>query len=460
MATEPAPAPAPKRSLFNKPKWATPSSTTSAATTTISPDDLFSRKSALPSLLKENEERRRRKVEKQRKEKERERRKSHREEEERASGAEASEKRRRISEEDYKRYGLVSPAKRTQQEAEEAAKGGDDEDAVVKGKHKAKDRKKQPVTLDEDEEQDLPSTVDMKPTRISPRGKKQETITLSDNDSPNDDAELYTRSPKLVPDPVPASPSPDSDDEFTELAALARERRRKREQEASHTPGGGGASTPAPTVFDPVIKVLVTSPIKDTKPLLVHRKLSQRFQEIRTVWCQKQGFDEETSSKIFLIFKMRKLYDVTTCKSLGIKVDAEGTVLGSAGLGDDDEEGRVHVVAVTEEAFVEMKRKRDEARNVHLNVEEEGAVEEEKTETVEEVKKIKLLLKAKGYPDYKLIVRPTTTFDRIASAFKREYKIAEDTEVALVQDGDALPMDDKVQDTDIEDMDCLEVHIK
>ncbi|KAG8623793.1 hypothetical protein KVT40_008769 [Elsinoe batatas] len=456
MATEPVPAPAPKRSLFNKPKWATPSSTTPAATTT-SPDDLFARKSALPSLLKENEERRRRKVEKQRKEKERERRKSPREEEERASGAGASEKRRRISEEDYKRYGLVSPAKRAQQEAEQAAKGGDDEDAVVRGKRKGKDEKKQPVTLDEDEDQDLPSAVDRKATRTSPRGKKQETITLSDNDSPDDDAELYTRSPKR-----PKAPSPplDSDDEFSELAALARERRRKREREASHTPGSGDVSTPAPTIFDPIIKVLVTSPIKDTKPLLVHRKLSQRFQEIRTVWCQKQGFDEETSCKIFLIFKMRKLYDVTTCKSLGIKVDAEGTVLGSSGLGDDDEEGRVHVVAVTEEAFVDMKRKRDEARNVHLNVEEEGAVGEEKMETVEEVKKIKLLLKAKGYPDYKLIVRPTTTFDRIASAFKREYKIAEDTEVALVQDGDALPMDDKVQDTDIEDMDCLEVHIK
>ncbi|KAF4555278.1 Hypothetical protein D9617_2g052310 [Elsinoe fawcettii] len=442
MTTQPLP---PKRNLFKKPAWAS----TSASAPTTTSDDIFTRKtSALSSLVKENEERRRRKVEQAAEKTRKEKRRSEEKREEDKS-EQGSAKKRRISEEDYKRHGLVSPAKRAQEAAE---RGEREETGAREGRGKGEKEGRRRMSIEEELEEEL--REEKMEVRTSPRRSKttQKVITLSDED---EHEELYARSPKRAVKKKPA-PLDDSDEEFPELAALARERRKKREQEASGTPASVGTITPKLEEFDPVIKVLVTSPIKDTKPLLVHRKLSQRLQEIRTVWCQKQGFDEEMTIKVFLIYKMRKLYDVTTCKSLGIKVDSQGALIGSAG-GDDDE-GRVHVEAVTEEVFEQMKKRRNEARRPLI--EGETPEEESKEENAGATVKIRLVLKAKGYKDYKLIVRPTTTFERIASAFKREHEIADDVDVAVVQDGDPLPMNDQVQDAEVEDLDCLEIHIK
>lgn len=103
----------------------------------------------------------------------------------------------------------------------------------------------------------------------------------------------------------------------------------------------------------------------------------------------------------------------------------------------------------------------------------------------EKESQIRVMLKAKGYKDYKLKVKPvcsaafpldffclffedvgllmycqTTTFDKMQAAFRREYRVSPDTRVTLVFDGEALSPDDVVQDADIEDMDCIEVHVK
>lgn len=487
MATDTNPVPlAPKRSLFAKrPTWAASTTSTSPnPAPAATPEEIFNSPSnALPQLLKEKEERRRRKVEKAQAQARKEKEARRKSDEARRESEEGSAKKRRISDKDYERFGLVSPAKRAVQEEgkdEEGAHEDMEEEPRGRSRNREWDHEDDasPGHNEEDEER-------TKPTRKLPRNKPRtnNVISLSDDDDDdnNDNNDLYTLSPRPASKPAPTSPPPDSDEEFPELAALARERRRKRELEAaSGTPGSAtSAAASKEPDFDPVIKVLVTSPLANTKPLLVHRKLSQRFMEIRQVWCQRQGFDEETSQGVFLVYKMRKLYDVTTCKSLGIRVDSEGAVLperSREGFADgEDEVGRVHVVAVTEETFEEMKRLREEKRRGATG--SEGAEEGKVEESEEEVKKIRVVLKAKGFKDYRLKVKPvsilwlwatwtwltqrqTTTIHKIASAFKREYKLADGQEVILKQDGEALDADEEVQNTEIEDMDCIEVHLK
>lgn len=53
-----------------------------------------------------------------------------------------------------------------------------------------------------------------------------------------------------------------------------------------------------------------------------------------------------------------------------------------------------------------------------------------------------------------------TTFERIANNFRTVHKIPDDKQITLMWDGDALEPSDVVRDTEIEDMESIEVHIK
>ena len=48
----------------------------------------------------------------------------------------------------------------------------------------------------------------------------------------------------------------------------------------------------------------------------------------------------------------------------------------------------------------------------------------------------------------------------IASAFKKEREIGEDNEIVLIFDGEPLPLDGSVKDSELENMDCIEVVVK
>lgn len=53
-----------------------------------------------------------------------------------------------------------------------------------------------------------------------------------------------------------------------------------------------------------------------------------------------------------------------------------------------------------------------------------------------------------------------TTFERIANNFRIVHKIPNDKQITLMWDGEALEPSDAVRDTEIEDMESVEVHIK
>lgn len=205
----------------------------------------------------------------------------------------------------------------------------------------------------------------------------------------------------------------ESEDEFAELARKARQQRQQSNNRSSHKVNADSASpgvdssgqTNHDRPPDPTIELLINSPLPNTNPLIVHRKLSQPTGAVRQAWCQKQGFTKEYTEGVFFVHRMRRVYDVTTCRSLGLDVDALGNVTMK---GADGKEGvhKVLLQAVTEEAFQQMKEQKDkEAQTGHgeqvADDHGEHAAAPEKEE-----KLVRVILKAKGQSDFKLKVKP------------------------------------------------------
>ncbi|KAK4951705.1 hypothetical protein LTR66_013808 [Elasticomyces elasticus] len=455
--TETGTPPKVKRALFNRPAWAQPQSTQPQAT-----EDIFSRSGrSYTQIVAEQERLKRLKL--QRKKEKEERRES------------SGKKRRRLSADvddgDVDGYASVG---------HDGSEVGRRSRKIERSTSKeASPRRKlsspEPLSLAKLYAESLTAA----------NAKAAPVIELGDT-SDEEEGEPSTPS-KVQPtsldtEQVDRVAETDPDEEFPELAARARERRRLRELEqaspkrdlerngfgayvaAGHTPR---APTPPP---DPVVSILITSRIPNSEPLIVRRKLSQRLQEIRVFWCKRLNLSEELTNSVFLVYRMRKLYDVTTCKSLGIDVDPDGKIVMNdekAAFGDEETD-KVHVEAVTEEIFAEMKAEKRREKEGKKNAVTAGAADKHEkpeqtnaqSESKEGEKLIKILLKAKGYPDFKLQVRPSTTFARIAMAFLRKKNLAEDKTLFLEFDGDRLDPDAEVSSTDIDDMDCLDVHIK
>ncbi|TVY20397.1 hypothetical protein LARI1_G000924 [Lachnellula arida] len=302
---------------------------------------------------------------------------------------------------------------------------------------------------------------DVKPVRA-----RNEPIVLDDDD-------IYSIPQKPKPKPVELDPEL-SDEEFPELLqqarererlkALAREKESKSFKEQNHTSNDLDddifQTESSKAVVDPIIEVLVTSKIDDTKPLLVKRKVSQRLKEVKTAWCDHQTNDgqpmaSEIKDSIFLTWNGKRLYDVTSCKSLNLNIDSSGKI-SSQGEGVDFN-GRVHLEAWTEDSFKAHQNK-EAAR---LQREQDGADEDEE-EVIEEqvVKKIRLILKSRELGESKMTVKPTTLIQKLINAFRQDKKVAEHQEISLQVDGEKLDPEEKIEDTELEDMEVVEVHIR
>ncbi|KAL8790531.1 MAG: hypothetical protein Q9213_000553 [Squamulea squamosa] len=264
---------------------------------------------------------------------------------------------------------------------------------------------------------------------------------------------------------------PPSDDEYAELARKAREKaRRKRLEGDMLRPAFQGdrsnpaepicKSTPPPAAPDPVVSILITSSIPNTNPLIVNRKVSQRLKDVRMTWCQRQGFASDFTEAVFLTWRGKRLFDVTTCRSLGIGVDAQGHVV-TKGQKDilGEEERQIAMEAMTEEILeVNQRAKRQEADKAVCN--ETEAQEEIPSVAQKKGPQVRIILKAKGFDDFKLIVKPTTLISRIVNAFKLDKDIDDCKEIFLSFDGDRLAPESRIADTELNDMDYIDVYVK
>lgn len=208
-------------------------------------------------------------------------------------------------------------------------------------------------------------------------------------------------------------------------------------------------SRPPETVQeDLVVQILITSEIEHTRPLIVRRKMSQSLRDVRLAWCKRQNLPAEMQSSVILTWKGRKLFDVTTCRSLGINTKHRE-------LDDSDDDGpRVHMEAVMEDAFVpNIRRDFPDASN-------ETESRREEAEFDEQEESIRIVLKCPGKDEFKVKGRPKTPISRLTAAFRDKYRISADRQVYLSFDGDRLDPNTSLEDHDIADLDLVDVQIK
>lgn len=224
----------------------------------------------------------------------------------------------------------------------------------------------------------------------------------------------------------------DSDPEVRALKQQARARRKQ--EEAAEAERIAAASRPVYNPFtytydapdpaaaqkllesDPTIQLYITSPIPGTSPLIVTRRLSQRLQEVIEAWCSRQTFPIGiTADDIIFTYKLRRLWGLTTCRTLGVKLDQ---YTGKVVPGDDhdtttgygcEHQGKVHLEALTEELWQRMKEEKARAARgtssfLIGNDTETPPIELE--DDMQQQKVLKIMLKAKGFKDVKLKVKP------------------------------------------------------
>lgn len=405
----------PKRPLFNKPAWSNPSKIGGA-------DDLFHRSNqTYLKIVAEAEERRKKKI--ARLEQERE-------------GKDAYEgragKRRCISDDSEdsddksRREGNLSDsAEEKPNDPVEEKPGDPNEEKISLGRVR----------------------VPAVPKNRCPKSEESEDITESASKHPEEgvksrienakhvrDLKNNARQPALREDadleitvlgvsrPIEDDGLPLSDDEFPELARKARETARKKRIEADSLPATQDSiytaesdsqiqrprslheSTPPRLPPDPVVQILITSPLPNTEPLIVSRRISQRLKDVRLVWCERQHFSPEFIPKVFLTWNGNRLFDVTTCKSLGIAADPDGNIL-LKGRKDimGEQNGQVHMEATTEEILAKDQRNK---RSIRSENAEEREVEEVVPVVEEAEAGVRIILKSKDYGELKVVVKP------------------------------------------------------
>lgn len=207
---------------------------------------------------------------------------------------------------------------------------------------------------------------------------------------------------------------------------------------------------------DPAVQILITSEIANTKPLLVHRRMSQRLGDVRLAWCQRQIFSKETQSSVYLTWKGRRLFDVTTCRSLGVRATSARAAL--PGTEDDDDftnqsELRIHMEAVTDQPPAPSRRSSSPESN-------RTSPPSLACKTEEQDQPLKIILRSLGLDDFRIKARPKTLVSRLISAFRARQNIPVEQDVILLFDGDRLDPDTCLSDHDIADQDMIDVQIR
>lgn len=202
-----------------------------------------------------------------------------------------------------------------------------------------------------------------------------------------------------------------------------------------------------------VVQILITSEIENTKALIVHRKMSQSLREVRLAWCKRQGFTEEMQSSVFLTWKDRRLFDVTTCKSLGFNITDVRSSMADEGT------MRVHMEAVTEDLFT-SKRRRQQLSRMLPTSESQFDQQFADMENKEQDVLIKVVLKCPGLVDYETRVSKKTQISQIIASFKEAQHVPTEKQVYLLFDGDRLDPDSCLVDYDIADLDLVDVILR
>ncbi|KAF7134127.1 hypothetical protein CNMCM5793_005806 [Aspergillus hiratsukae] len=203
---------------------------------------------------------------------------------------------------------------------------------------------------------------------------------------------------------------------------------------------------------DFTVQILITSPIEGTKPLIVHRKMSQSLRDVRLAWCNRQNLSTTLQASIYLTWKGRRLFDVTTCRSLGI--DTSETPTGVEDIDKysqmDGETMRIHMEAVTDKLVASDTERLSPVPGSQSNL-NEGS---------DQRRLVRLVLKCPGFDKFETSVASNGPISQVIAAFRRAKCIPSEREIHLVFDGDRLSPSASFTDYEITDDDLVDVLIK
>ncbi|KAJ5157566.1 uncharacterized protein N7482_008666 [Penicillium canariense] len=296
---------------------------------------------------------------------------------------------------------------------------------------------------------------------ISPRGSRPESAELDEdglqpsvNSCPSHGHSIG--GPSTIHPNVPSSPkSPDdaSQQRRQRVESTARDTIRNSPSRYSTTVTTHPPAHPlSPPMDNPIVHILITSEIPNTKPLLAQRKMSQALKDVRLAWCERQGFTPEATSSVHLTWRGRRVFDVTTCRSLGIKMDKTPAAIDDDPL-TDQIQLQIHMEAVTNDPLL-LNRPGSSLDAGDPSPARRSPGEEQHDEPM------KLILRSPGLDDFKIKARPKTSVSKLISAFRDRQNIRMDQTVSLLFDGDRLDPNTCLGDHDIADLDMVEVLVK
>ena len=235
-----------------------------------------------------------------------------------------------------------------------------------------------------------------------------------------DPAEIYTEAGDDEEDKV------ESDDEFAEIARQARESARRKQESQAEKPIHSFQANPNSTSQNGhlhelpktlAINIHVESPIPGVECKTLKRRLDQRLRPVRLMWCEANEFSDEESKQIILMFRGKRVWDVNTPESLGISVNDQGEthVQGDDPLNPLEPSGDIVMDAIREDQQKEYtsawleKYGRNQVENDEEKLAETPPLQQEPV-----LEKLKIICRAKHYPDFKLAVKKVRlTFPRI-----------------------------------------------
>ncbi|KAL4868739.1 hypothetical protein BDV12DRAFT_92072 [Aspergillus spectabilis] len=206
-----------------------------------------------------------------------------------------------------------------------------------------------------------------------------------------------------------------------------------------------------------VVQILITSNIANTKPLIIHRKMSQSLKGVRLAWCARQDIPKEFHSTVFLTWKGRRLFDVTTCRSLNIDAHSVFTreLLPFDEYFSNNSDYRICMEAVTEKTFTAGYRS-----SPNLVGPEPTSPTAAASQDAEQHARSEIILKCPGLDDFKILAALTTRISHVVGAFREARGISPDLTVSLAFDGDRLDSQSCLADYEITDGDLVDVLVK
>lgn len=135
------------------------------------------------------------------------------------------------------------------------------------------------------------------------------------------------------------------------------------------------------TVASPIVTVLITSPLPNTRPLLAKIRLNQCLKHVRLAWCRYQRSPNISDKDIFLTYQGRKIFDANTFLGIGATTsevrewDTEESLdwcsSGAAspdGMHNKNINKGIMFVAVDEEAFRQMREQAINRSDINIDM--------------------------------------------------------------------------------------------